>query len=313
MARHRSIPADHKAFAALPVQMVTVGGGDEQIAVHISGVLSSKRTPVICVPGYHRNMADFSDFLGHFHRLMGEEWPVVLLDLQGRGRATDRRDKTIYGSIADANDLTIAADALGIDGAVMVGQGYGGQVIMALSASRPRLIAGAVLIDAGPVSDPRGLVRLRNNLRHIEAIRGEVPLRNALRRILAVDYPGSSEMQLDALAGRTHFIDARGRAKPLFDSHLVAMLETFEHDDVLVAQWPLFNALSFRPLMIARSQLTDQLRRETFEEMSRRRSDAIVLTIEGQGSPALLNAAEDAGAIAEFVRQASTLRGRNAA
>ena len=32
-----------------------------------------------------------------------------------------------------------------------------------------------------------------------------------------------------------------------------------QHDDVLVAQWPLFNALSHVPLMMMRTQLTEQL------------------------------------------------------
>jgi pimeloyl-ACP methyl ester carboxylesterase len=310
MAKHRSVPDDHKPFSALPVQMVTVGNGDERVAVHVKGTLSSKRLPLLCVPGYHRNMADFAEFAGHFQRLMGEDWPMVLVDMRGRGRSTDRADKNDYTSVADARDLTIVCDALGIESAVVVGQGYGGQVTMALAALRPTLIAGTILVDAGPVSDPRGLVRLRNNLRHIAEVRGEAPLNNVFRRILAVDYPGSSEAELDALAARTHYIDARQHAKPLFDTHLLAMLETFEHDDVLVAQWPLFNALALGPLMMLRTQLTDQLRRETFEEMSRRRVDAVVMSIDGQGSPALLNSTENAQAIAEFVRHVCVVRGK---
>ena len=38
----------------------------------------------------------------------------------------------------------------------------------ARGATRPSLIAGTVLIDAGPVSDPRGLVRLRINLNDLD-------------------------------------------------------------------------------------------------------------------------------------------------
>lgn len=309
MAKHRSAPDDHKPFSALPVQMMTLDSGAERVAIHVRGTLSSKRLPLLCVPGYHRNMTDFTEFAGHFQRLMGEDWPIVLVDMRGRGRSSHRADRNDYTSVGDARDLRIVADALGIESAVMMGQGYGGQVTMALAALQPRLIAGTILIDAGPVSDPRGLVRLRNNLRHIGEVRGKAHLNNVFRRMLAVDYPGLDEAELDALAARTHYIDARQHAKPLFDMHLLTMLETFEHDDVLVAQWALFNALAVGPLMMLRTQLTDQLRRETFEEMSRRRTDAVTVAIEGQGSPALLNSSKDAQAVAEFVRHVSAVRG----
>ncbi|MCF1742254.1 alpha/beta fold hydrolase [Paradevosia shaoguanensis] len=300
---NRNYPPDHPPFAALPVRTITIGTGADQMAVHISGRLSSRRVPVICVPGYQRNMTDFTDFIRYFGRLAGESWPVVLVDLFGRGRSTDRSDKLRYASPQDAADLCTLADALGIERAAFVGQGYGGQVTMALAARRPGLIAGSVLIDAGPLSDSRGLVRLRGNLQHIAGWRGEAVLRAGMRQILSRDYPGLTDPQLDALALRTHFIDKRGRAHALFDPHLLKMLDSFEADDVLVAQWPLFDALQHIPLMLFRSQLTDQLRRETFEAMTRRRPEAPALIINDEGSPALLNHPDEVRAIVAFVEK----------
>jgi hypothetical protein len=64
----------------------------------------------------------------------------------------------------------------------------------------------------------------------------------------------------------------------------------------------LFDALNGVPLLLLRSQMTDLLRRETFDEMMRRRPDAEALVIAGQGSPALLDLPEEVGAIADFVR-----------
>ena len=84
----RNYPPDHPPFAALPVRTITIGTGANQLAVHISGRLSSRRVPVICVPGYQRNMTDFTDFIRYFGRLAGESWPVILVDLFGRGRST---------------------------------------------------------------------------------------------------------------------------------------------------------------------------------------------------------------------------------
>ena len=301
--RKRTVPPDLGVFASLPVQRITVGAAGEWIAVHMAGKPSTTRVPLVCVPGYQRNMSDFVDFQHSFSRTFDADWPVVLVDLKGRGRSSDRRDKTKYVSTIDADDLHQVCAALGVGRAVFLGQGYGGQVVMALAAQRPLLVAGAVLIDAGPVSDPRGLVRLRNNLRELEGQRSASGLRNMFRRMLATDYPGQQDGMLDVLAARTHYLDRRSRVQPLFDSHLVRMLEAFEHDDVLVAQWRLFDALARMPLMMMRTQLTEQLRREVFEEMMRQRRDADAYIIEGQASPALLNSTEDVEPIAGFMRQ----------
>ena len=296
----RSIPDNHAAFANLPVTYVTLGAG-LRVAVHISGHLGSGRLPVLCLPGYQRNMSDFSDFADYFRRMGGGDWPVVLLDLPGRGRSDDRHGPEHYGSLADARDLASVIAALGIDRAVLLGQGHGGQVAMAFAAQHPLLLAGTVLLDSGPVTDSRGIVRLRNNLSHVEALRGEKTVRAGFRRILGGDYPGLPAPRLEALIGRSHSIDKRGRARPLYDPRLIAALADINFDDVLTAQWPLFDALTCAPLLLLRTQLTDQLRRETFDEMVRRRPDAQALTIAGQGSPALFDQREEIEAVAGFI------------
>lgn len=312
MPRSRKFPTDHPAFAPLKVTHVPLAAGI-RAAVHVAGQLSSRRLPVVCLAGYQRNMSDFTEFAAYFRRVGSGDWPVVLLDLPGRGRADDRRKAEDYGSLADAADVASVMTALGIGRAIVLGQGHGGQVAMALAASHPLLIAGTVLLDSGPVTDSRGIVRLRSNLAHIEALRGAKTVTAGFRRILSGDYPGLPDDRLDALMGRSHVIDKRGRARPLYDRRLIEALASINFDDVLMAQWPLFDALSCAPLMLLRTQLTDQLRRETFDEMTRRRPDAVALTIDGQGSPALFDQREEIEAVAEFVIHTSTqLLGRAA-
>ncbi len=302
VSKQRALPADHKAFAALPVRMVTVGPASEQIAVHVAGTLGPTRTPLVCLAGYNRNMADWADFLKLARPELRDNIPVVLVDLKGRGRSSDRARAAQYSSLADAADLVELMRALAIERAVFAGQGYGGQVLMALAARRPSLMAGTILVDAGPVSDSRGLVRLRVTLNDLMGVRGETSLRPMLRRMVAADYPGVPDAALDGLIFRSHYVDKRGRLQTLFDPALIKLLEPFDLDDVLVAQWPLFDALGSAPLMMMRTQLTQQLRRETFEEMMKRRRDAEAFIIEGQGSPALLDNAEDVQPITDFVR-----------
>jgi len=302
MAKARPLPADHKPFEDLPVTHVTVGNAEERIAIHLSGRLDPNRVPVVCVPGYNRNMADYRDFVRVAGKLLGDTAPVMLVDPKGRGRSTDRAMAEHYTSLRDAADLVEICRALAIERAVFVGQGYGGQVLMALAANQPALIAGTVLIDAGPISDPRGLVRLRTTLNELTGVRGEASLKPMLRRMTAADYPEVPDTTLETLALRTHFMDRRGRLQPLFDPVLIKLLEPFGLDDVLVAQWPLFDALGGAPLMMMRTQMTQQLRRETFEEMMRRRRDAEAFVIESQGSPALLESIDDVQPIVDFIQ-----------
>lgn len=302
MAKARIVPADHKPFAALPVELITVGPAAERMAVHVDGQLLSGRVAIICVAGYQRNMTDYADFV-RLLRQAGERAPIVLVDLKGRGRSTDRLRHAGYISLNDAEDLAEIVRALAIERAIFVGQGHGGQVLMAMAARYPAMIAGSVLIDSGPVLDTRGLVRLRGTLNDLDGVRSAQGLKAMLRRMLTADYPGITESALDTLAQRTHYIDKHNRAVALFDKTLVRLLDAFDFDDVLVAQWPLFDALRHAPMLMMRTQLTQQLRRETFEEMMRRRRDSEAYVIEGQGSPALLDSAEDVQPIANFVRQ----------
>lgn len=301
MRKRRIIPDDHRPFAAFPVDYVQTRQAAVRAAVHLTAPLTPNAVPLVCLAGLHRNMSDFADFVDYFRRLGSGNWPVVLIDLPGRGRADDRLRAGDYGSLADARDVADILAALGIGRAIMLGQGHGGQVVMALAAAHPLLVAGTILLDAGPVVDSRGIVRLRNNLKHIRELKGAKRVAAGLRRMLSGDYPELSEDALDALALRSHIIDKRGKARPLFDERLLEPLETISFDDVLTPQWALFEALNHRPLMILRTQLTDQLRRETYEEMVRRRPDAVALTIAGQGSPALFDQHEEIEAVAGFI------------
>jgi pimeloyl-ACP methyl ester carboxylesterase len=299
MARTRFVPPDHPAFAGLPIERITVH--ETPIAVHVQGELSRRRLPILCIPGYQRNMSDFAQLLAFFRHWDEGRWPVVLLDLPGRGRSGDPRRIADYGAMRAADDIAGVMAALGIDRSLVLGQGYGGQVAMALRVAHPLLLAGAVLLDAGPVTDARGIVRLRNNMSHVESLRGEKNLVASFRRMLAGDYPGLGERQLEALMGRTHYIDRRGRARPLYDPALLDTLKDIGIDDELAPQWPMFQAMRGAPLLLLRTQLTDQLRVETFREMARRRPDARALTIAGQGSPALFDQKEEMEAICAFL------------
>ncbi len=310
MARARQIPVDYPAFAALATRRVTVGRGDVQLAVHIAGQLASDRLPIVCLAGYQRNMADFTELAALLPAFAGGHWPVVLIDLRGRGRSPDRARAADYGTLADAEDVSEVTRALGLEAAIFLGEGHGGQVIMALAAQRPTLVGGAVLVNSGPATVAQSLVRLRGNLESIAALRGKAGITAMLRRMLSAEYPGAPVEALDRLAGRTHYIDGRGRSWPLFDAALLDRFADLGFDDVLTPQWLLFDALKPAPLLLFRTEHTDQLPRDVLDEMMRRRPDARTLEIAGQGGPALLDQPEELRVIAEFLTTHGRLRSR---
>lgn len=292
----------YSAFEHLPVRHVGVGSAGARLAVHIAGRIDGKRMPVICLPSYARNMADYTRFLDVFPRLTQTDWPIVLIDLQGRGRSSVRRNAKHYSTLHDAADVAAACDALGIERAVFLGQGHGGQVLMAMAEHRSRLIAGAVLIDAGPITDTPGLVRMRDNMLQLSAMRGERQLYAIGRRVFAQAHPGATDAELDEITGRTHLVLPRGKVRPLFDMALIKQLQEVKFDDVFAPQWPLYELLNPAHLMLVRTQLTDALQRATFERMIELREDATPLSLPGQGTPAVLAHEDDVGPIAEFVR-----------
>jgi len=289
----------------MPVSYITLGAAGTNMAVQISGVLDDRRLPLVCIPGYCRNMVDFADFAALFHRLGEPDWPVVLLDLFGRGRSPDRKNPNHYTTTNDGDDVAMLAASLGIERAVFLGQDHGGQVTMALGASHPHLIGGAILIDCGPVTHTPGLVRMRDNYLLMAKLAERRQFLSIARQAMAKSYPGATRNELDMLIARTHFAGKKGRTGALFDPVLLKRLQALKFDDLFEARWPFFELLNERPLMLIRTQLTDQVQRDVFDAMAELRSDAIQLVIPGQGSPALLAGEDEVGSIVDFVANAS--------
>ncbi|MEX1180653.1 MAG: alpha/beta hydrolase [Cucumibacter sp.] len=285
-----------------PPRLITVGAAQRKIAARLDGSLDNGRlTPVVCLAGLVRGGEDFSALARQLHEMAAADWPVIRIDLIGRGGSTPELRRLPYSTMQDAADALAATRALGVHRAIWLGQNHGGQVIQTIAVYHPGAIAGAILCDSGPAIDVRGLVRLRGNLDYLASIRGETAFLEASRQILSVAYPLLSTAGLDRLALRTHRVGRRGRIEPKFDMRIVRGLDKFENTDLLSAQWQMFDALGHAPLMIMRTELSDLLRVDVFDKMAGRRRDAIRIDIPNEGSPGLLEGPSEAGALAGFV------------
>lgn len=301
MSKRSFPPPDYEPFEHLPVEFISGADGFQQIGVHVAGRLDDVRPPIICIADYCRNMSDYRAFVRQFHHQRENNWPMVLIDLAGTGRSPNRGKSKHYSTTNDGRDVGSVCAALGIEHGIFLGQGYGGQVIMALASQNAHLICASILIDAAPVVHAPGLVRLRDNLSLITEMRGKKQFEIIAHQAFGKSYPGITEKELDQIISRTFVWSRSGRAKPLFDFELIKRLDSVQVDDVFEPQWPMFHMLAKGPMMLMRTQLTDQLGRTTFERMGNLRTDAVQLVIPGQGSPALLEGSDEVGAIADFV------------
>ena len=79
--------------------------------------------------------------------LAGRGHDVAAVDLRGHGRSDKPDDGYDYATIAD--DLVAVADALGWERPVVVGQSWGGNVVVELAARRPGRVGAVAGVDGG--------------------------------------------------------------------------------------------------------------------------------------------------------------------
>ncbi len=299
----RKLPSDdYPPLAALPVKRMIINNGKQKIAFHLSGRLDDHRPPLVCLADYLRNMADFAGFLDRLRIVFDADWPVLLIDLPGRGRSVDRKNARAYSTLNDARDVEETIAMLGIQRAILLGQGHGGRMIMNLGSSSPNLIAGSILIDAAPLLHAPGMVRLRDNISTLLRIKNPRHFLTAARKIYEATHTNASQEQIELIIERFFSREKSRKYRPLFDTALLKRLKHIEITDIFEPQWPLFHTLKNAPMMLLRTQSSDQLERTTFEYMGQSRSDAIQLVIAGEGCPALLSNDDEVGAIGDFIK-----------
>jgi pimeloyl-ACP methyl ester carboxylesterase len=102
--------------------------------------------PLLLVHGLASN-ARLWDGVGD--ALCARGYPSVAMDLRGHGRS-DKPDDG-YGFETVTADLVSAIDALGLDRPIVVGQSWGGNVVLELGIRNPDRVRGVVAVDGGTI------------------------------------------------------------------------------------------------------------------------------------------------------------------
>jgi pimeloyl-ACP methyl ester carboxylesterase len=131
--------------------------------------------------------------------LVGRDRRAVGLDLRGHGGSSPPRDGD-YSVPAMARDVAAVMEALGLEGAVLVGHSFGGLVALEYAGRRPDRVAGLLLAD--PSGDARQVPREQVDP-FFAALRGdayEATVTSYWKSILENAAPGVAERVLEDLA-----------------------------------------------------------------------------------------------------------------
>ncbi|HZH09967.1 MAG TPA: alpha/beta hydrolase [Microvirga sp.] len=243
--------------------------------------------PVVCLPGLARNSEDFRELAEALSTDASRPRRVLCLDYRGRGRSEWTADWRQYDLGTELNDLLQVLRAAGIEKAVFVGTSRGGLLTMALSATKPMLLAGAVLNDVGPVIEPKGLIRIRSYVGKLPTPATLQEGAQILKQLSGEQFPAFSPEQWEAMARGT-WHEENGRLVLSYDPNLMKPLQELDLEAPIPELWNLFAGLAPFPVLVIRGENSDLLSAETLAAMQERHPRLAALVVPGQGHAPML-------------------------
>jgi pimeloyl-ACP methyl ester carboxylesterase len=272
-----------------------------RIHVREYGARTAPASPVVCLPGLARTAADF-DVLAPVLAAGPPQRHVIAIDLRGRGYSDHDSDHANYNCTVELADIVSVLIALGIGPAVFVGSSRGGVLTMMLATVHPTAIAGVVLHDVGPVTEAKGVARLRGYLGKLPHPRTFEEGAEILRRLLSAQFPNLTDEQWLAGAQRA-WHRKQDALKPAYDIGIARALSGIDIELPIPTLWHEFDALAAVPMLVIRGANSDILSAATVEAMRSRRSQMEVIEVADQGHAPLLEG--------ELVRQIASFIAAN--
>jgi pimeloyl-ACP methyl ester carboxylesterase len=272
-----------------------------KLHVRVWGAHNRDAIPVVCLPGLTRTVADFDGLAHTLAHDPAQPRRVLALDYRGRGASNHDRNPQNYNVAVELADVVTVVSELNAIPAIYIGTSRGGILTMLLAATRPELIAGAILNDIGPVIAPEGLMRIKSYV-------GKMPEPDAfetgadiLRDLFSAQFPKLTARDWLAAARQT-WREVNGRLVLTYDARLSETLMDVDPAQPLPTMWEPFDALAGVPLMVIRGANSDLLSAETVQAMKARRPDMDVIEVPDQGHPPHLGDKALTSRIGAFVK-----------
>ena len=233
---------------------------------------------LLCLAGLTRSARDFENFAAAH----AGKWRVVALDLRGRGESAYAKDSLSYVPLTYLQDLHALLSAARIERFVGVGTSLGGLLMMLMTATRREAIAGAVLVDIGPVVEPGGQARLRSNVGRGANWPTWMHAARDLHARNAAIYPDWQIADWLGFAKRLCRLNAQGRIVFDYDARIAEAFR-LPGGDAGLDLWTGFDALAAVPVLSVRGALSDVLSIETQAAMAARHPGLHAVTVPNVG------------------------------
>ncbi|MFP6655654.1 MAG: alpha/beta hydrolase, partial [Myxococcota bacterium] len=154
---------------------------------------STEGVPLVLLHGLGNEAHLWDDFVPS----ITPHYRVLALDQRGHGDS-DWDPEARYDAESMADDLEAMIETMGIDRFVLIGFSMGGRVAMTFAGRHPDRLAGLVVIDIGPELDPRGVMRIGNEMsEHREPVFSSIEEYLAM---LSMNYPAGQPAALKRMA-----------------------------------------------------------------------------------------------------------------
>lgn len=254
------------------------------------------RPPLLCLPGLTRNARDFEEVADAF----AGEWRVIVAEFRGRGDSDYARDPASYNAMQYVDDVFALLDQANIDRAVFVGTSLGGLVTMLAALKQPDRIAGVVLNDIGPDLEPLGLDRIKDYVGQGRSYPTWMHAARALKDSSEYAFPDYEISDWLAMSKRVMCVANNGRINLDYDMKIAEPFNAANEGSTFDF-WPAFRALSGRPVLLVRGELSDLLSVATMERMKSEMPDLATVTVPRVGHVPTLGEPEAQSAIADLL------------
>ncbi|MET0587403.1 MAG: alpha/beta hydrolase [Novosphingobium sp.] len=227
---------------------------------------------LLLMHGLTRNSADFEPLVEH----LAGHYRLIVPDQRGRGLSAWDPQPGNYRPDVYAGDMFALLDDLSVEKAGLIGTSMGGLMAMLMGVMQPDGIPAIVFNDVGPVIDPAGLARIQGYVGPSAPFSSweEVAARCAANNGQA--FPDFGPDDWMAFARRTGREEPDGTIRFAYDPAIAAGVEGDEPATVPPDLWPLWDALSAKPVLVLRGELSDLLSLETVKQMAARHTGPFV-------------------------------------
>ena len=158
---------------------------------------------------------------------------------------------------------------------------------MLLGVVHPTAVVGAVLHDVGPVTEPKGVARIKGYVGKLPHPRSYEEGAEILRRLMSSQFPKLTPEQWLGVAQRTWHLK-QGGLRPCYDVGIARTLAGIDIERPLPCLWNEFDALADMPMLVIRGAHSDILSAATVEAMRARRPRLEAIEVPDQGHCPLL-------------------------